>query len=244
MNRKRRSVIWAMPKKELERLVATSVSYSELLSYFKLQNKGANYKTLHKRLEEDGINTDAIDRNRTKFRKKQQYFHKLEDVLKKGIKYNGQRLLSRLIAAGIKEKVCEHCGNKGRWKNQTLTLVLDHIDGDHENNTLSNLRILCPNCHSQTETFAGSKRKITSQLHTSIKGLPKLKERRCPRCRKAWISNGAEHCKNCSDFLRRKIEIRPTRTRLLKDVKQLGFLGTGKKYKVSDNAIRKWLDLR
>lgn len=53
---------------------------------------------------------------------------------------------------------CSECGQKNIWNNKPLTLQLDHIDGNSDNNDLSNLRILCPNCHTQTETF-GSKGK-------------------------------------------------------------------------------------
>lgn len=54
------------------------------------------------------------------------------------------------------EKVCAICGLGDEWQGKKLGLHLDHIDGDSDNNTLANVRILCPNCHSQTENF-GSK---------------------------------------------------------------------------------------
>lgn len=49
---------------------------------------------------------------------------------------------------------CEECGLTD-WKNKAISLELDHIDGNHQNNDLKNLRLLCPNCHSQTNTFRG-----------------------------------------------------------------------------------------
>jgi 5-methylcytosine-specific restriction endonuclease McrA len=51
---------------------------------------------------------------------------------------------------------CSECGQEGTWNNSPLVLQLDHIDGDSDNNFLKNLRLLCPNCHTQTENF-GSK---------------------------------------------------------------------------------------
>lgn len=49
--------------------------------------------------------------------------------------------------------VCAGCGSGPTWQDKPLTLQLDHIDGDCENNALENLRFLCPNCHTQTPTW-------------------------------------------------------------------------------------------
>lgn len=51
---------------------------------------------------------------------------------------------------------CKECGIGEEWNGKTLVLQLDHMDGNSDNNQISNLRLLCPNCHSQTENF-GSK---------------------------------------------------------------------------------------
>jgi len=48
---------------------------------------------------------------------------------------------------------CVMCDNKGEYNGQPLSLQLDHVDGNANNDMPSNLRLLCPNCHSQTETF-------------------------------------------------------------------------------------------
>jgi 5-methylcytosine-specific restriction endonuclease McrA len=48
---------------------------------------------------------------------------------------------------------CIECGNTGTHKNRPLVLQLDHIDGNAGNDKPKNLRLLCPNCHSQTDTF-------------------------------------------------------------------------------------------
>ena len=52
---------------------------------------------------------------------------------------------------------CDSCGISSTWNKSYLSLQVDHIDGDNKNNLPSNLRLLCPNCHSQTETFSGKK---------------------------------------------------------------------------------------
>jgi HNH endonuclease len=66
-------------------------------------------------------------------------------------------LRRRLIAEGLKPAHCELCGIT-EWRGQPLQLELDHVNGDHTDHRLENLRVLCPNCHSATETFCRRKR--------------------------------------------------------------------------------------
>ncbi|MBP7316103.1 MAG: HNH endonuclease [Chitinophagaceae bacterium] len=66
--------------------------------------------------------------------------------------YQTFKLKNRLIREGIKKNKCENCGIS-EWDGKSLQMELHHIDGDRTNHKLKNLRILCPNCHSQTETF-------------------------------------------------------------------------------------------
>lgn len=68
------------------------------------------------------------------------------------------RLRTALWEHGV-EYVCAKCGQPPRWKGRELTLHVDHINGDALDCRLHNLRFLCPNCHSQTETFGRGKRK-------------------------------------------------------------------------------------
>lgn len=77
--------------------------------------------------------------------------------------------------------VCEKCGNDGNWQGQILTLQLDHKNGVNNDHRLENLRWLCPNCHSQTETFTGrnktDKEKVTfteEQAIQSLKNTPNI----------------------------------------------------------------------
>ena len=64
------------------------------------------------------------------------------------------RLKLKLIRDGVKEHKCEIC-NITEWMGQKVPLELDHIDGNHYNNVMSNLRIVCPNCHAQQDTNSG-----------------------------------------------------------------------------------------
>lgn len=68
--------------------------------------------------------------------------------------YQTNKLRKRLILEGIKEEKCEIC-KISEWNNKKVSFELDHIDGNRFNHNLNNLRIICPNCHSQTKHYRG-----------------------------------------------------------------------------------------
>ncbi len=88
---------------------------------------------------------------------------KLEDILN-GLypQYQTYKLKMRLFNDNIKQNICEIC-KISEWNGEKLNCELDHIDGNRTNHKLENLRILCPNCHSQTTTFR-SKNKSASKV--------------------------------------------------------------------------------
>jgi hypothetical protein len=69
--------------------------------------------------------------------------------------YHSNAVKRRALAEGLLENKCSYCDLRNEWQNKPITLQLDHINGQHNDNRIENLRILCPNCHSQTETFCG-----------------------------------------------------------------------------------------
>ena len=90
------------------------------------------------------------------------YVKNLDDVFDGISTMRSYNLKNRLIAQGYKEAKCESCGIEEQWNGKPLVLELDHIDGNNKNNSLINLRILCPNCHSQTPTFRGRNYSLSS----------------------------------------------------------------------------------
>jgi 5-methylcytosine-specific restriction endonuclease McrA len=83
----------------------------------------------------------------------------LEEILVLGSTYRGNsNLRKRLTEAGLLAPKCAEC-DRTRWRGQPLPLHLDHINGDHTDNRLENLRILCPNCHAITDTWCRRNRK-------------------------------------------------------------------------------------
>lgn len=77
----------------------------------------------------------------------------------KHLHYQSFKLKNRLISEGMKHNICEDCGCSV-WQGKPINMELHHIDGNRQNHRLDNLRLLCPNCHSQTDTFRAKNKKI------------------------------------------------------------------------------------
>ena len=78
----------------------------------------------------------------------------ISELLVAGTYRGRENLKLRLIREGLKENRCEHCG-LDEWRGERLSVALHHMNGDRLDNRLENLKLLCPNCHSQTHTFVG-----------------------------------------------------------------------------------------
>jgi 5-methylcytosine-specific restriction endonuclease McrA len=84
---------------------------------------------------------------------------KNEDVFIENSNYARQLIKKRIIKQKLFEYKCECCGLTDIWNNKKISLQLDHINGVNDDHRLQNLRFLCPNCHSQQDTYASKNRK-------------------------------------------------------------------------------------
>lgn len=169
-------------KENLESIVKDSYSIAEVARKLGLVDKGSTFKTIKKYITKYNLDTSHFTGLAWRKGKKDTYVNKLDDILKDGINYGSNRLLTRLVKAGLKQYECEKC-KISSWQGNAITLELHHINGDHYDNTINNLQILCPNCHSQTETYRSrthTKKKI-DRITTLIN-----EEKECPICHKKF----------------------------------------------------------
>ena len=158
-------------KQLIEDAVISSFTYTDALSKLGLRMIGHNNKTLRKWCEYHNIDYSHFDPSYTTVNKLNKLrLIPLNEILEgKHPTYKTFSLKNRLFKENIKENKCEECGQDNNWNGKELKLHLDHINGDGTDHRLSNLRILCPNCHSQTDTYTGKNR---SDAGTGIRKNP------------------------------------------------------------------------
>lgn len=133
-------------KEKLESVIERSTSWSQVCEKMGVKPSTGSQSHLTKRAKEFGFDTSHFLGQG--HRKGKTY--KKKDAMEycfNGSKENSHRLRERLVRDGYKKECCEKCGIE-KWLGEEVPLELDHIDSNHYNNELSNLQILCPNCHA------------------------------------------------------------------------------------------------
>jgi len=147
-------------KAELKAAAKQSQSIRQVIVFLRLNESGGTYITLKKKFKEWNIDTrHFLGQGHLKGQIPQNSIS-LEDILSNRIYLKSASLKKKLLKAEMLEYKCgnESCGISD-WKGKPITLELEHIDGNKYNNRLENLKLLCPNCHSQTKTWRGRKNK-------------------------------------------------------------------------------------
>jgi len=131
---------------EIKKMIDDNLPLAEMCRVFKIKQE-----TLQKHLKKLGI----FYSGNQPLKNKQRYNQRIDinEYLTNKKRIATSRLRYLLIRDGIKEEKCEKCC-RTKWKGDKIPLELHHIDGNHYNNNLSNLMILCPNCHMQIHGYS------------------------------------------------------------------------------------------
>ena len=185
---------------------------------------GEDYKEVKDLAKELGIELKFSYKRNTTL-KMDNRKRELKTILVENSKYkNATTLKERLIKEGIKEYICERCKNT-EWEGKPIPLQIHHINGVHNDNRIENIQLLCPNCHSLTDTYAGKNaNRVNNTKYSNQISRKKIKKEDWDKLlEKRWANN------------------HPTKETLCSIFKEIGsFRGVSKLYGVSDKAITKW----
>jgi hypothetical protein len=231
-------------EEEARQAIADSKSYSETLRRLGMRAAGGNHALLKKYVDEVWqIPTEHFDPGAAAVRNLHRSAKPLDEILVRGSTYSRGKMKQRLFEAGLKERVCEMCGQDENWRGRRMALILDHINGIPDDNRIENLRIVCPNCAATLDTHCGRKNRMQAPTRT------------CKRCGREFVAKYRRH-RYCSrvcgarwdrSALRGKPHLdqrrvaRPSYGQLVTEIESNGYVAVGCKYGVSDNAVRKWV---
>lgn len=157
-SRNKKSRLYAIDPQIIQSALDSSRTWSEVGNKLGVE---VYPSTMRRVIEHHHLSTTNLKRNLIELRKENSRSNRFENLsFDELIKSTSSRLTIKryILRHNLIEYKCQikECGNTGFHLGSKLSLQLDHIDGDNSNNILSNLRFLCPNCHSQTDTY-GSK---------------------------------------------------------------------------------------
>lgn len=244
-------------KEEYEEAAKKSLSIAQMCREIGVKPIGGNYRVMHQKIKEYNLDISHFTGKAWNQGKRYRLINKpkpLEEILKENSFYNSYKLKQRLIDSGIKEHKCENpnCGLT-EWLGRPITLELHHINGDHNDNRLENLQLLCPNCHSCTDTYR-AKNKIRygknekeniillneKDLENNKKPIIEKPKRYCLKCGKELNRRQTNFCSNeCSTSFYSKKPDKETLINILED-NNYNLTKTGKIFDVSANAVKKW----
>jgi hypothetical protein len=232
--------------------IARARNWTEALALLGYRNAGGNHATVKKYAALWDIPTDHFDPKAaildalacgTRNRKVP-----LDQILVQDSRYSRNHLKDRLFAEGLKQRSCETCGQGELWRGRRISLILDHVNGVPNDNRIENLRILCPNCAATLDTHCGRNLpRERSCVGCGETFTPRtIRQRYCSfPCFSAIRIRDAGKLSPSSALgipapTRRKVE-RPPYEQLIREIEETSYLAVGRKYGVSDNAVRKWV---
>lgn len=189
-------------KELLEEAARESTSLAQMAERIGLAPIGGNYTTLKKKIQLFNIDISHFTGqswNKGKSGIERTAIRPLEEVLQNGVKYPSSLLRKRLVNAGIKSCQCERCKGTHNILGEELSFELHHINGDHYDNRLENLQILCLDCHSKTDNYRGRNTKKSEDPVYIEKREVKSHYCICQNCGKEFYSDRTDRIRKfCS----------------------------------------------
>lgn len=209
-----------MEKEILEKIVKESDTIHSVLVKMGKNTSAASYKSFHRKVKKYEIDITHF-LSRKEITAKQFKEGKLKkiptnEMFTENSLVARNQIKNRIISENLIKYECCMCGNDGNWNGNKISLILDHKNGVNNDNRLDNLRFVCPNCNATLDTHCKGSKGLISKS-------PKVKK--LTRIDRPSL---------------RKVE-RPDMDTLLNDINEMGYSATGRKYGVSDNAVRKWI---
>jgi hypothetical protein len=176
-----------LSKEQIEQYAKESNNWKDLMIKCGYTNFGCR-SYLKKKLQLFNINIEHFTVNR--HNKK----YTTDDIFKKNSTYCSMTRIKMILIRDYNWKhECSSC-KLSEWKDQKIPIEIDHINGEHTDNRIENLRFLCPNCHALTDTYKG--KNIKNKEHSKYK-LNMLKENKiCKKCKEPKHKN-SEYCHKC-----------------------------------------------
>jgi hypothetical protein len=237
---------------EVRAAIAGSRSWTEALRRMGRCPTGGNPATLKRWALRWQISTDHFDPHAASLTGLRRFHDRkpLSEILVENSTFSRNKLKDRLYDEGLKDRACELCGQGEVWRGRRIGLILDHINGVRNDNRLENLRIVCPNCAATLSTHCGRKLASIPASRDCVRCgqpfTPKYRDHRyCSRdCGSRWdrleaATRGAGQL-GIARPSTRKAE-RPSYDELMREIAETSYLAVGRKYGVSDNAVRKWV---
>jgi hypothetical protein len=226
---------------EARAAIESSLSYAQALRRMGMCASGGGTATLRKWAARWGISTEHFDPYASQRGPRTARRTPLDEVMVEDSTFNRGHLKKRLYEEGLKKPACELCGQGELWQGRRMALILDHINGNGRDHRLENLRIVCANCAATLDTHCG-------------RNVRMMDPRRCAECGSEFRPQAVEQ-RFCSLYCSqhherpqmrvprpetRKVP-RPTFEQLKEDLSHMSWVAVGRKYGVSDNAVRKWM---
>jgi transposase-like protein len=226
---------------EAREAVAESFTYTQVLRLLGLCPAGGNAALLKKWLARWDISTAHFDPYHARSAGTRTP-KPLEEILVEGSTYARSNLKARLYGEGIKRPFCELCGQGEVWRNRPMGLILDHVNGVRDDNRLENLRIVCPNCAATLDTHCGRKNRLEPAERACLLCGANFRAK-YPRqryCSSACGMRSPRPSRGVPNPALRRVD-RPPYDQLLREISETSYSAVGRRYGVSDNAVRKWV---